>query len=55
MSNVTVVAYDPLPGDSLSSLPVICELAAEYDTVWLEFQNAGVLEIAEFPSNVRLA
>ena len=54
MRNVTVVAYDPLPGDAMSALPVICELAAEYDNVWLEFQNGGVLDIALFPSNVRL-
>jgi len=50
-----VVAYDPLGGDSLMSLPAICGLAEKYDHLYVEMANAGVWEIADFPPNVSWA
>ena len=52
LSETLVLARDPQPGDAILSLPAICALAENYDSLWLAMANEEVRRIAAFPENV---
>lgn len=47
-----VIARDCQPGDALMSLPTICELAKQYEKLYLAMTCEPVRAIADFPANV---